>query len=212
MACVNCPNCSMRRSPSGVKPSRSPLKGQRLAGNLVPDARPRAVQAGRADPRRTATIQVWLASRKPVVGGGTAQPVLSPTPVLHEGTHWFMTRLQVARTLLVDGRRGRVAGDARWQPPQLNWASSPVARGGSVLGTHPIDSRATGGRSAPSLEQIWRYGPTAHQQLDAYAWSWAAVWFLKEHPQTGARFPQSAPPAAHGRGKPSCGSAAVGQT
>jgi hypothetical protein len=41
---------------------------------------------------------------------------------------------------------------------------------------------------APSLETIMRYSSTAHQQVDAYAWSWALVVFLHNHPRTQDAF------------------------
>ncbi len=42
---------------------------------------------------------------------------------------------------------------------------------------------------APSLEEILRYDDKAHQNVvEAYAWSWAAVIFLKNHPDTSKVF------------------------
>jgi hypothetical protein len=35
---------------------------------------------------------------------------------------------------------------------------------------------------------VLRYGDTAHQQVEAYAWSWAAVIFLRNHPDTAETF------------------------
>src|SRR5690606_18172849 len=53
--------------------------------------------------------------------------------------------------------------------------------------TNLIDQQLSQG-TAPSLETVLRYGNSAHQQQEAYVWSWAAVMFLKNHPQTAGVF------------------------
>jgi hypothetical protein len=44
------------------------------------------------------------------------------------------------------------------------------------------------GGLAPSIEDILQYSNTAHQDVDAYAWSWALTIFLMNHPDTSKVF------------------------
>lgn len=106
--------------------------------------------------------------------------------VLHEGSHWFMQR-----------KYGRyhapwlMEGIAEWL------GTHRILDSVLQLGVVPKDKQEVPywGRitliqqqveqgTAPSMESIWRYSDTAHQRLDAYAWSWAMVLFLRNHPST----------------------------
>lgn len=112
--------------------------------------------------------------------------------MLHEGTHWFMNRKygENGPPWLMEGM-AEWLGTHRW-----NAANQQL-----VMGVIPSNKREVPywGRLsliqdqlasgiAPSLETIMRYDNTAHQHVDAYAWSWAVVLFLQSHPNTKASF------------------------
>jgi hypothetical protein len=44
------------------------------------------------------------------------------------------------------------------------------------------------GGLAPSIDDILQYSNTAHQNVDAYAWSWALALFLMNHPDSSKVF------------------------
>lgn len=110
--------------------------------------------------------------------------------ILHEGTHAFM---------------GAVLGGNG--PP---WYSEGMAelfgthewsRGNLVTGIIPknrddvpelgrillVQNSVKAGRFL-SLEQVMQYGPTDHQRVEPYGWSWAAAYFLDQHPTTQRAF------------------------
>jgi len=106
--------------------------------------------------------------------------------MLHEGTHWFMSRKygKYHAPWLMEGlaewlgthrlhenrlELGIVPG-SKWEVPF--WGRISLIQEQTVQGV------------APSLEQVWRYSDSAHRQIDAYAWSWAVVLFLNTHPDT----------------------------
>lgn len=110
--------------------------------------------------------------------------------LLHEGTHWFMNRRfgGNAPPWLMEGM-AEWFGTHAWNGQQLFMnviprANTDVPYWGRISIIQDQLSKGT----APSLENILRYGNTAHQQVDAYAWSWAAVVFLKHHPDSAAAF------------------------
>lgn len=112
--------------------------------------------------------------------------------MLHEGTHWFMSRIYGGyhAPWLMEGIAEWLATH-RWQESQLElgiipasnqevpyWGRTKLIRAQLAVGT------------APTIDQIWRYSSTAHQQVNAYAWSWALVVFLRMHPETAKIFDQ----------------------
>ncbi len=110
--------------------------------------------------------------------------------LLHEGTHWVMTRKygKMGPPWLMEGM-AEWLGTHRWDGQKLTMGIIPQTReevpywGRIKL----IQQELTDG-VAPSLETILRYSDSAHLQQEAYAWSWAAIIFLKNHPDTSATF------------------------
>ncbi len=106
--------------------------------------------------------------------------------LLHEGTHWFMTRAlgNPGPPWYMEGMAEKLATH-RWYKGQLQLDVFPDRREGfEYWGRMLLIKKQRGTAQAPTLEGILRYGSTAHQQVDAYAWSWAALWFLKNHPRS----------------------------
>lgn len=106
--------------------------------------------------------------------------------LLHEGTHWFMTRAlgNPGPPWYMEGVAEKLATH-RWRDGQIELDVFPDKREGfEYWGRLLLIKKQRGTSQAPTLEGILRYGPTAHQQVEAYAWSWAALWFLKNHPRS----------------------------
>ncbi len=106
--------------------------------------------------------------------------------LLHEGTHWIMSQHynDNGPPWLMEGLAEWYATH-RWESENLQLAVIPqsnldVAGWGRIS---LIQQQLSDG-VAPTLETILRYDSSAHQQAEAYAWSWAAVVFLKHHPDT----------------------------
>ncbi len=110
--------------------------------------------------------------------------------LLHEGTHWMMTRKfgRQGPPWLMEGMAEWFATHT-WDGRRLSMGVVPRTRDEVPYWgrTKIIQQQLTDG-VAPSLETILRYGATAHQEQEAYAWSWAAVLFLKHHPDTADTF------------------------
>ena len=110
--------------------------------------------------------------------------------LLHEGTHWFMNRKygDHGPPWLMEGT-AEWLGTHRWDGKTLTMGIIPKSKteveywGRISL----IQQQLTDG-VAPSLEEILRYDNKAHQNVEAYAWSWAAVIFLQNHPDTSKAF------------------------
>ena len=122
--------------------------------------------------------------------------VEQPTPyyrrhlLLHEGTHWFMFRKfgSAGPPWLMEGTAEWLATH-RWTDGQLQLGIIPHSRDdvpmwGRITRIHEQLDQGV----APSMEAILRYDNRAHQSVDAYAWSWAAVVFLSQHPHTKKAF------------------------
>ncbi len=110
--------------------------------------------------------------------------------LLHEGTHWFMNRRygDHGPPWLMEGM-AEWLGTHRWDGNRLSLGIIPQDRQDvPYWGRISLIQKQLADGTAPSLETILRYGNTAHQQVDAYAWSWAAVLFLKHHPDTSKFF------------------------
>ena len=112
--------------------------------------------------------------------------------LLHEGTHWMMSRKYGGQgpPWLAEGM-AEWLGTHRWNGQELHMGIMPTSRDEvPYWGRTKLIQEQLATGVAPTLETILRYSNTAHQQTDAYAWSWAAVVFLKYHPDTAAVFAQ----------------------
>ncbi len=110
--------------------------------------------------------------------------------LIHEGTHWFMNRrfLNNGPPWLMEGI-AEWLGTHRWEDGKLTLGIIPRDRQDvPYWGRISVIQNQLAEGTAPSLETILRYGNTAHQQAEAYAWSWAVVLFLKHHPDTSKFF------------------------
>lgn len=122
--------------------------------------------------------QVWV-SEQP-------SPYYRRHLLLHEGTHWFMHRKfgRSGPPWLMEGM-AEWLGTHRWDGNTLTMGIIPKTKDEvPYWGRITLIQRQLEAGVAPSLEAILRYGDRAHQQVEAYAWSWAAVVFLKNHPRT----------------------------
>lgn len=110
--------------------------------------------------------------------------------LLHEGTHWIMSRKNggLGPPWLAEGM-AEWLGTHRWDGQHLEMGIVPTSRDDvPYWGRTSLIEKQLSQGTAPSLETVLRYGNTAHQQQEAYVWSWAAVVFLKDHPETSAVF------------------------
>lgn len=110
--------------------------------------------------------------------------------LLHEGTHWFMFRKfgSAGPPWLMEGTAELLATH-RWSNGKLQLGIVPRSREDVPMWGRitRIQEQLDDG-VAPSMESILRYDNRAHQSVDAYAWSWAAVVFLSQNPQTKKAF------------------------
>lgn len=105
--------------------------------------------------------------------------------LLHEGTHWFMWRLFGG-----GGPPWHSEGMAEWLSTH-RWAAGELSLGVIPSGPDQVPGwgrlrlihQGLAERRAPGLEEIMRYGPRAHLEVEPYAWSWAVVTFLQSHPR-----------------------------
>ncbi len=110
--------------------------------------------------------------------------------LLHEGTHWMMARKygRQGPPWLMEGM-AEWLGTHRWDGIHLKMGVIPRTREEAAYwGRTKIIQQQLADGVAPSLESILRYSDIAHQDQDAYAWSWAAVLFLKHHPSSSDTF------------------------
>ncbi|MEO8268974.1 MAG: hypothetical protein ABI557_04580, partial [Aureliella sp.] len=120
--------------------------------------------------------------------------------LLHEGTHWIMSRKfgGLGPPWLAEGM-AEWLGTHRWDGQHLEMGVIPTNSDEvPYWGRTKTIQEQLGQGEAPSLETILRYSNTAHQQQEAYVWSWAAVVFLKNHPDTAAVFAQLLQQSWHG--------------
>lgn len=110
--------------------------------------------------------------------------------LLHEGTHWFMNRKYTNHgpPWLMEGT-AEWLGTHRWDGQHLELGVIPQTKDEvPYWGRITLIQQQLSEGIAPSLETILRYNSTAHQDVEAYAWSWAAVLFLRNHPRTAKSF------------------------
>ncbi len=110
--------------------------------------------------------------------------------LLHEGTHWFMFRKfgSAGPPWLMEGTAEWLATH-RWADGKLQLGVIPHSRDDVPMwGRITLIQNQLASGEAPSMESILRYDNRAHQSVDAYAWSWAAVIFLSHHPHTKKAF------------------------
>lgn len=110
--------------------------------------------------------------------------------LLHEGTHWFMNRKygDHGPPWLMEGT-AEWLGTHRWDGQKLMMGIIPKTKTDvEYWGRISLIQQQLADGVAPSLEEVLRYDSRAHQNVEAYAWSWAAVIFLKNHPATSKAF------------------------
>ncbi len=110
--------------------------------------------------------------------------------LLHEGTHWFMNRKygDHGPPWLMEGTAEWLATH-RWDGETLTMGVIPRSKTEvEYWGRISLIQQQLADGIAPSLEEILRYDNTAHRNVEAYAWSWAAVIFLRNHPDTAKAF------------------------
>lgn len=126
--------------------------------------------------------QIWVNEQ--------ASPYYRRHLMLHEGTHWFMFRKygKYHAPWLMEGL-AEWMGTHRIQGSELQMGILPRDRlEVPFWGRISIIHQQAAGGIAPGMEEIWRYGNSAHQSVDAYAWSWALVTFMKENSDTAPVF------------------------
>lgn len=110
--------------------------------------------------------------------------------VLHEGTHGFMNTIlkSCGPPWYMEGI-AELLGTHQWKDGRLQMGIMPKSRD-DVPGWGRVrkiqDLFAEG--MALSLEEVLHFSGTAHQQNEAYAWSWAAAALLDFHPRYQQRF------------------------
>jgi hypothetical protein len=110
--------------------------------------------------------------------------------LLHEGTHGFMNQFLggCGPPWYMEGVAEYLATH-RWDQGQLELAIMPshrdeVPHWGRI---RIIREELEAGRGL-SLVEVMRFGPTAHLQVEPYAWCWAAAHLLDRHPEFQAAF------------------------
>ncbi|NLS93462.1 MAG: hypothetical protein GXX96_14990 [Planctomycetaceae bacterium] len=110
--------------------------------------------------------------------------------LLHEGTHGFMNTIlrSCGPPWYMEGT-AELLGTHQWKDGRLTMGIVPKSRD-DVPGWGRVrrvqDLFAEG--KALSLPQVFDFSGTAHQDNDAYAWSWAAAALLDLHPRYQVRF------------------------
>lgn len=112
--------------------------------------------------------------------------------LLHEGVHWVMFRL-----LGGCGPPWHMEGAAEYLATH-EWDGSNLRQGIIPPNRESVpywgrirlirDDLRSG--QAPTLDQILRYSNSQHQQVEPYAWSWAAYLFFFRHPKYQEFFKQ----------------------
>lgn len=147
-----------------------------VRGGLLPPGLPPFKQGYQSD------FQVWLYEQ--------------PTAyyrrhlLLHEGTHAVMNTLLGGSgpPWFAEGCAELLATH-HWRDERLELRVMPDRRenfpGWGRLKILQDDFAAGKGKR---LEEVMKYGPTAHLEVEPYGWCWGACWFLDSHPQSQAAF------------------------
>jgi hypothetical protein len=109
---------------------------------------------------------------------------------LHEGTHGFMnTKLGGNGPPWYTEGLAELLATHRWQNGRLTLGIMPATREevpeGARIRLIKDDVAAKKGKT---LKEVVDFSDTAHQEVSAYAWSWAAVMLLDGHPRYQKRF------------------------
>ncbi len=112
--------------------------------------------------------------------------------VLHEGTHGFMNSAlgSCGPTWYMEGMAEYLATH-RWHQGRLTLGYMPRSREEvPQWGRIRVIQDAVAQRRALRLKAVIELVPTARQEVDLYAWCWAAVTLLDRHPRYQQRFRQ----------------------
>lgn len=110
--------------------------------------------------------------------------------LLHEGTHAFMLRwLHGAGPPWYMEGMAELLATHHWKNGELNLSVMPANRDEvPYWGRIKMIKDDVAAGSGLSLIDVMKYDAQAHLQVEAYAWCWAATWFLDHHPLTTATF------------------------
>ena len=110
--------------------------------------------------------------------------------LLHEATHAFMLRfLRGAGPPWYMEGMAELLATHRWQNGELRLATMPQSREEvPYWGRLKMIKDDVAADRGLSLLDVMRYDAQAHLKVEAYAWCWAAAWFLDHHPLTKAVF------------------------
>lgn len=110
--------------------------------------------------------------------------------LLHEGTHAFMLRwLQGAGPPWYMEGMAELLATHHWKNGELKLAIMPANRDEvPYWGRIKMIKDDVAAGSGLSLIDVMKYDTQAHLQVEAYAWCWAATWFLDHHPLTQSAF------------------------
>ena len=110
--------------------------------------------------------------------------------LLHEGTHGFMNTFLggTGPPWYMEGM-AELLGTHRWQKGRLGLKYFPQdKRQTPYWGRIDIIRRARLKGQEKSLLEVMRFDATAHRDVSAYAWCWAATAFLDAHPKSRDAF------------------------
>jgi len=109
---------------------------------------------------------------------------------IHEGTHGFMNNLLggAGQPWYMEGT-AELFGTHKWEDGKLTVPYFPSHRGDLEQWdrTKLIQQEIKDGRFM-NLDAVMKYGWRAHLQDQPYAWCWAIVWFLDQHPDSQKAF------------------------
>ncbi|MFP6601424.1 MAG: hypothetical protein VB862_02750 [Pirellulaceae bacterium] len=112
--------------------------------------------------------------------------------LLHEGTHGFMqTFLGGAGPPWYREGMAELLGTHRWAEGKLQLKYFPRDKKETPgWGRIKIIKDEVAAGRGVMLPKVLRFPPTAHRQVEPYAWCWAAATFFDSHPQYQQRFHQ----------------------
>ncbi len=107
--------------------------------------------------------------------------------LLHEGTHGFMDTMLggMGPPWYAEGM-AELLGTHRWQDEKLTLRHNPRSKEEAVDWgrVRLLRDRLKARAGKPyTLEEVMELGPTAHRQVEPYAWCWAAAFFFDSHPE-----------------------------